>query len=184
MPDSSAQPPTNTLNGGLFHATAATTELGCVGAGSGERHDETKKNALLKRPKPHSAPRGGRPEKCTATPRRPLASGVGVTPRTGPVSAHRGGRHVSSDHIRARLAPVLYRPSFVVVVSGQWCTHCDARDNRRRLVAIKTSLARLAKSGELRGSLQHAGEITKWYPTSKKMADEVASCEHGVPFQE
>ena len=36
-----AQPPTNPLNGGLFHATAAT-KPGCVGAGSGERHDETK----------------------------------------------------------------------------------------------------------------------------------------------
>ena len=35
-----AQPPTNPLNGGLFHATAAT-KPGCAGAGSGERHDET-----------------------------------------------------------------------------------------------------------------------------------------------
>ena len=35
-----AQPPTNPLNGGLFHATAAT-KPDCAGAGSGERHDET-----------------------------------------------------------------------------------------------------------------------------------------------
>ena len=37
-----AQPPTNPLNGGLFHANAAT-KPGCAGAGagSGERHDET-----------------------------------------------------------------------------------------------------------------------------------------------
>ena len=35
-----AQPPTNPQNGGLFHATTAT-KPGCVGAGSGERHDET-----------------------------------------------------------------------------------------------------------------------------------------------
>ena len=35
-----AQPPTNSLNGGLFHATAAT-KPDCAGAGSGERHDET-----------------------------------------------------------------------------------------------------------------------------------------------
>ena len=76
---------------------------------------------------------------------------------TGPISAGirppPEGRHVSSGHIRARLAPVLYRSSFVVVVSGQWCTHCDTRDDYRRLVvvAIKTAFDRLMKSGELRG---------------------------------
>jgi len=35
----------------------------------------------------------------------------------------------------------VFLASFVVVVSGQWCTHCDMRDNRR-LVAIKTAFAR------------------------------------------
>ena len=29
----------------------------------------------------------------------------------------------------------MYRSSFVVVVSGQWCTHCDTRDNRRLVAA-------------------------------------------------
>ena len=64
---------------------------------------------------------------------RALRHGAGIRPPEG--------RHVPSAHIRARLAPVLYRSSFVVVVSGQWCTHCDTRDNRR-LVAIKTAFAR------------------------------------------
>ena len=42
-------------------------------------------------------------------------------PRHGAGIRPPGGRHVSSGHIRARLAPVLYRStsSFVVLVSGQ-----------------------------------------------------------------
>ena len=44
------------------------------------------------------------------------------------------------------MARVLYRSSFVVVVDvgGQWCTHFYARNNRR-LVAIRTTFARLPK---------------------------------------
>ena len=93
-------------------------------------------------------------------------SATGRAPRHGAGIRPPEGRHVPSAHIRARLAPVLYRSSFVVVVSGQWCTHCDTRDNRR-LVAIKTAFARWRNPGELRGSLQHADEITKLYPISK-----------------
>ena len=40
--------------------------------------------------------------------------------------------HVPSAHMRAQLTPVLYRLSFVVVVSGQWCTHCDCDARQRR----------------------------------------------------
>ena len=74
-------------------------------------------------------------------------SPTGRAPRHGAgIRPPEEGRHVPSAHIRARLAPaVLYRSSFVVVVSGQWCTHCDTRDNRR-LVAIKTAFARLTKA--------------------------------------
>ena len=34
----------------------------------------------------------------------------------------------------------MYRSSFVVVVSGQWCTHCDTRDNRRLSSLLKLRL--------------------------------------------
>ena len=55
-------------------------------------------------------------------------------------------------------------------LSGQWFTHCDARDNRR-LVAIKTAFARsfdeILTNSEDRSLLQHADEITKLYPISK-----------------
>jgi len=94
---------------------------------------------------------------------------------TGPASAHRRGgmfrAPIYTSAIGARLVSFVYFEeyfeSFVVVVSGQWCTHCDARDNRR-LVAIKTAFARWRNPGELRGSLQHADEITKLCPISKK----------------
>ena len=60
-----------------------------------------------------------------------------------------------------------WRPS-CIVVSGQWCTHFNTRDNRR-LVAIKTAFARWRNPDELRGSLHttHAGEITELHPISK-----------------
>ena len=121
-----AQPPTNPPNGGLFHATAAT-KPGCAGAGhgagSGERHDETK-NALLKHPNTSlstARPPGG-VHRHTTTPRQ-----RGGRHATGPVSAHRrdgtfrtrGPGFRAPIYERDVLAPVLYRSSFVVV-SGQW----------------------------------------------------------------
>ena len=54
-------------------------------------------------------------------------SPTGRTPRHGPGIRPPEGRHVPSTHIRARLAPVLYRSSFVVVVSGQWCARTSIR---------------------------------------------------------
>ena len=87
---------------------------------------------------------------------------------TGPVSAHRRG-----GMFRAPIYERDWRPSCIVrrsssssVVSGQWCTHFDARDNRR-LVAIKTAFARWRNPDELRGPLQHADEINKLHPISK-----------------
>ena len=47
-----------------------------------------------------------------------------------------------------------------MVVSGQWYTHFDTRDNNRRLVDTETAFARWRNPDELRGSLQHADEIT------------------------
>ena len=94
-------------------------------------------------------------------------SATGRAPRhTGPVSAHR-----RDGMFRAPICERDWRPSCVVrrsssVVSGQWCTHFDARDNRR-LVAIKTAFARWRNPDELRGSLQHADETTKLHPISK-----------------
>ena len=133
-------PPTNPRNGGLFlfHATAAATTKPdcCAGAGSGERHAETK-DALLKRP--HTRLSTARPpggvHRQTTTPRQRGGRHHATRHGAGVIRRPPEGRHVSSGHIRARLAPVLNRSSFVVVISGQWCTHCDARDNRR-LVAI------------------------------------------------
>ena len=95
-------------------------------------------------------------------------SATGRAPRHGAGIRPPEGRHVPSAHIRARLAPVLYRSSFVVVVvvSGQWCTHCNTRDNRR-LVAIKTAFARWRNSWRTPKIITHAGEITKLDPISK-----------------
>ena len=91
------------------------------------------------------------------------------------------GRHVPSAHIRSRLAPVLYRASFVVVVSGQWCTHCDTRSNRR-LVAIKTSFARLTNLANSEGHYSTPAKSLNC-ALCPNSAGEVASCEHGVPPQ-
>ena len=88
------------------------------------------KKRTFKAPAPHSAPRGGRPE--CAPPHAPLPTG----PRHGAGIRPPEGRHASSGHIRARLTPVLYRPSFVVVVSG---SRAYVRDNRR-LVVIQPRL--------------------------------------------
>ena len=157
-------PPTNPLNGGLFHATAAT-KPDCAGAGSGERHDETEQT-LLKHP--HISLSTARPpggvHRHTTTPRQ-----RGGRHATGPVSAHRRDGMFRAPICERDWRPscVLHRSSFVVVVSGQWCcTRCDTRDNRR-LVAIKTAFARWRNPDELRGTLQHADETTKLHPISK-----------------
>ena len=93
-------------------------------------------------------------------------SATGRAPRHGAGIRPPEGRHVPSAHIRARLAPVVYRSSFVVVVSGQWCTHCDTGDNRR-LVAIKNCVCSLTKSWRTPRIITHADETTKLHPISK-----------------
>ena len=107
-----AQPPTNPLNGGLFHATAAT-KPGCAGAGSGERHDETK-NALLKHPNTSlstARPSGG-VHRHTATPRQR----GGVTPwgRYPPTGGAACSERPYTSAIGARLV------SFVIRRRRQW----------------------------------------------------------------
>ena len=74
---------------------------------------------------------------------------------------------------RAPICERDWRPSCIVrrsssssVDSGARTAHCDTHDSRR-LVATKTAFARWRNPGELRGSLQHADEITKLYPISK-----------------
>ena len=125
---------TNPPNGGLFHATAATNHI-CAGAGagSGEWHAETKKRTF-KAPAPHhSAPRGGHPE--CAPPHAPSPT----RPRHGAGIRPPKGRHSSSGHIRARLAPVLYVASFVIRCRRQWCTH----------ICVKTAVSSLLKPRSL-----------------------------------
>ena len=159
MPNSQAQPPTNPRNGGLFHATAAA-KPDCAGAGSGERHAETK-NAFLKRPHTSlsqhraAARRGGSPPHDDPSPSgRAPRHGAGIRPSSD-------GQHVSSGHIRARLAPVLYRSSFVVVVSGQWGERTAIRVTTAVSSLLKLCLLVWRNPGKPRGSLQHADEITK-----------------------
>ena len=135
---------TNLPNGGLlFHATAATNSI-CAGAGSGERAACRNKKRTFKAPahliQHRAAARRSDPPHDDPSP-------TGWAPRHGAGIRPPEGRNVSSGHIRARLARVLCRSSFVVVVDvgGQWCTHFDARNNRR-LVAIETACVRLPKS--------------------------------------
>ena len=64
-------------------------------------------------------------------------------------------------HIRARLAPVLYCPSFVVVVSGQWGARTAIRVTTAVSSLLKLCLLVWRNPGKPRGSLQHADETTK-----------------------
>ena len=150
MPYSSGAAADEPPNGGLFTQPPRRNPAARVLV-PGSGMTKPRKRTFLKRP--HTSlstvrPPGGVHRHTTAPRQR------GGRHVTEPVSAHRRGGMFRAPiyHIRARLAPVLYRSSFVVVVSGQWFTHCDTRDNRR-LVAIKTAFARWRNPGELRGSL-------------------------------
>ena len=68
--------------------------------------------------------------------------GAGIRPPEG------GGMFRAAIYERDWRRPscIARRSSSSSVASSQWCVHCDARDNHRRLVAIKTPFARLAKS--------------------------------------
>ena len=107
------------------------------------------------RPTPARPPGGV--HRHTTTPRQ-----RGGRHATRPVSAHR-----RDGMFRAPICERDWRPSCIVRrSSSSSVVHAHVRDNRR-LVAIKTAFARLTKSDELRGSLQHADEITKLHPISK-----------------
>ena len=126
--------------GGLFHATPrrnpAARVLVVPGSGMTKPIKRTFKAPA------HLTQHRAAARRRRSAPPHDDPSATGRAPRHGGGIRPPGGRHVPSAHIRARLAPVLYRSSFVVVVvSGQWCTHCDTRKNRR-LVAIKTAFAR------------------------------------------
>ena len=103
-----------------------------------------------------------RPQTSLSTARPPGGSGV-HRHTTTPPRHQRGGRHATGavaahrrdGMFRAAMYERDWRPSCIVrrssspsvVCCGQWCTHCDARDNHnhRRLVAIKTAFARSAQ---------------------------------------
>ena len=157
---SQGQGTNNPPNGGLLHATAATNPISIsAGAGSGERHacrpETHKTHALLKRP--HLTQHGAAAARSAhrhTPPRR--QRGHATMHATGPVSAHRRGGMLRAAmcHVRARLAPVLCRSSFVVVAIRQWCTHMCVTTAVSSLFEPRLLVWR--NPGELRGSLMAA----------------------------
>ena len=135
-----AKPPTNPLNGGLFHATAAT-KPGCAGAGSGERHDETKQTHFLKRP--HTSLRTARPpgrvHRHTTTPQQ-----RGGRHATGPVSAHR-----RDGMFRAPIYERDWRPSCIVRRSSSSSVVSGARTAIRVTTAVSSLLELRLLVGEI-----------------------------------